>query len=406
MPGNYVTGPVRRTYMAEAHRHTADIQAPYMPKPANDNLPRPKGPVMPTPANDNVPQPWGNKVRFGTAARVIRIAGTVTRWVRPLDIGLRIVDTGLNLMSATGPKSDGLQWTGWELVRDCGGPDPTGYTWSSSSSPPIAPFACVANQTLFPDHISTPISSGAKTVFFYYPNPAWDGISFPPKYDSRYHWTRFVSGAVSGLPAVATRPGVQFWPMPQIWEYPIQIPIFWPVNVPITYPIAPGATPRPNPNPMKSPEGRWAGNRQPRSRNDPRPQQRPLPRSATPSGTKERKGLSKAAGGIVGAIQAAYRGTGELLDALDAIHDALPKGLQARPGATPQEKAAALWKNADRIDINQAILNLLMNHYTDQIIGTIMAGATRTATAMGVTIGPYAMGGRQPPSLKGRGFVT
>lgn len=66
----------------------------------------------------------------------------------------------------------------------------------------------------------------------------------------------------------------------------------------------------------------------------------------------------------------------EGLDFIDAVFYALPAN--RRWGAyTPQAKLARIWKHYDEIDIEQALLNLLINEIQDRVIGSLASAAAR-----------------------------
>lgn len=138
----------------------------------------------------------------------------------------------------------------------------------------------------------------------------------------------------------------------------------------------------------------------------PRPQPAPSPRPASQflksepprEGQHERKGQVHSSLGK--AVAVAFAAT-EGIDAVDALWDALPdsvkkqtpKSGRARKGAfigegtaysTPIDKALHLWKHLRSLNLSQAAINLLMNHYIDKIIGTMSAkGADKLRKQLG-----------------------
>lgn len=100
-------------------------------------------------------------------------------------------------------------------------------------------------------------------------------------------------------------------------------------------------------------------------------------------GVKERKGeMPVWAMNVMKGVWAAT----EAIDAIDAIWKALPKEIRdatpktgrTRKGAligegkaysTPLDKAKHLYENLDKLDLPEAIKNLIINHYTDALMG-------------------------------------
>lgn len=142
-----------------------------------------------------------------------------------------------------------------------------------------------------------------------------------------------------------------------------------------------------------------------------RPQPRIAPnerRKPPEKGTKEKKGNVQK--GLAFAVQRAFDVT-EGVDALNALYDALPDTIRqgvnksgtVRPGgyapagtryATAMDKAMLLYNNLGSLNLSQAAYNLLLNHLTDKIIGSIAGGAGRTLRRNGSsTQGGIAFGG-------------
>lgn len=100
-------------------------------------------------------------------------------------------------------------------------------------------------------------------------------------------------------------------------------------------------------------------------------------------GVKERKG--EMPGWAMNVMKGVWAAT-EAIDAIDAIWKALPKDIRdatpktgrTRKGAligegkaysTPLDKAKHLYDNLDKLDLPEAIKNLIINHYTDALMG-------------------------------------
>lgn len=123
---------------------------------------------------------------------------------------------------------------------------------------------------------------------------------------------------------------------------------------------------------------------------------------------KEKKGLARK--GLAFAVARAFDAT-EAVDAVDALFGALPKDVQKgvtrsgrvrKGGMAPEgtkyltvfDKLGAVYRNLDRLNLNQAAYNLLVNHITDKIVGSVAGGAGRRLRNMGgSTQGGIALGG-------------
>ena len=90
----------------------------------------------------------------------------------------------------------------------------------------------------------------------------------------------------------------------------------------------------------------------------------------------------------------------EAVDAINALHD----GVGGMPAALPaqyrsksdriQDKAAALYRHWDKIDVEQAVLNLAANQFLDLLVGVPQGMANQWATEHGITTGGALTGVR------------
>lgn len=127
----------------------------------------------------------------------------------------------------------------------------------------------------------------------------------------------------------------------------------------------------------------------------PRRYRDPFAHRNNPPGPKMKERKAKVPLPAMMALRAAYAGT-EALDVLDALYDALPpdvrrqvtksgvtrNGARAGPGvkyATPIDKAKHLYRNLDKMDLAQALQNLIANHYEDAVMGRLNAGVDKFA---------------------------
>lgn len=92
---------------------------------------------------------------------------------------------------------------------------------------------------------------------------------------------------------------------------------------------------------------------------------RPFPARRPPRGTKERK--MKATAGQRRLIGALTSLASEGFDLLDALHDALPKKLQGKDH--PKAKFEALYRNWDKVDMNEAFENIWRDQVEDRYYG-------------------------------------
>lgn len=144
-----------------------------------------------------------------------------------------------------------------------------------------------------------------------------------------------------------------------------------PVGAPVYRPaILPAPFPRAVPTPKRAPDWRWQGpSAGPRSVATVPPARPPGPN------VRERKMIVAIHGVPARLINFAT----ETLDFVDAIHGALPKELQARPRfvdgrwvpPSPVDKAMAVYNHLDRLDLRQALINLLLEQFEDAVYGGI-----------------------------------
>ena len=218
---------------------------------------------------------------------------------------------------------------------------------------------------------------------------------FPDIYVGQFQqrWRR-VTGTVP-----ASKKFPQEWYAPQ--KHPRPKPYFYGRVDPFAVP--PGFW-QPNPEPAPravtrfqwstEAEGNWSVRGYPSL-----PPKRPVTNSYEPTekGTKERK--TKVRRAAVFALKQAYTAT-EAVDAIEALHDgvgtmpsALPKEYQAKSGKI-QDKAEALYRHWDKIDVEQAVLNLAANQFLDLLVGVPQGKAQEWATERGIFLGGGLTGAR------------
>jgi hypothetical protein len=113
-----------------------------------------------------------------------------------------------------------------------------------------------------------------------------------------------------------------------------------------------------------------------------------------PRGVRERKaGLTHR--GVRLLVDLVRRGVNpftEFLDAVDALHDALPRELQSRSGGA-SGRIRAVWDHWRQVDVAQAIENLIWNQVEDMVFGYLSGrpwqhGVVRGSVPIGYGAGP------------------
>lgn len=392
-------------------RSLPDIQRP--PTPANDNfkLPHVKRPAFTlVPANDNVRlPPWGNAV-LQVPKHFIRAS--------PLRYALDIISIGRFLMMRpTGQTAwDADDWVGYGH-NGCGG---HGHTLEHMLSHLEAIGTGFAANCSFQWNIAQQVDAKGHMVGF-------EGT----RAGNLRAMYRNVNGRLQ-LCQIVTAPGLDpTYPWPElkpVWEavpmphpmirpYPASNPWAQPQGLPLPMPIpapAPWARPRQKPEFMPG-EHTYSGPRPaPRPRNNPTVMVRGAPSPASQSGTnirprppgpgvKERK-MTIRIGGAAGWI---INGITEGIDFIDALHDALDENCKAKPkwksgdrpgfgkprageqsghwrtaaggarvygywqASTPLERAEAVYKNIECLNLGKAFQNLLHEQLEDFAYGQL-----------------------------------
>lgn len=339
-----------------------------------------KPPTKPGGANDNAPRPANDNLRkLGLTAKGLRY----TRMARLhpfLNIAKLVVETAW-------PYSGELQWPPGGTVC-CQVPrlGPPLY-WgrqATSLGTGCAGASCAALQAIgsSPNYVGRPLPtlSGAYRIL----TLGHANVNFPQirqDYAERRFYPTPLTQGLNGH--VGRRPYAR--PIHKPWTInPFTLPIQQPMPLPLPLPM-PLVSQR-----MDEPLGRQTSSGEKRQ---------PIFRRVPPRpGDKEKK--IRATAGFVGLVQRVFHGGTEALDALDAIHDALPKKYQAKGGkkdgkywkASPQAKLNAIYKYWDQLDLNEAVKNLIINHLTDEVVGRIAGRGSKEASRTGVTLGPTGAG--------------
>lgn len=98
------------------------------------------------------------------------------------------------------------------------------------------------------------------------------------------------------------------------------------------------------------------------------------------------------------ALKAALAAT-EVIDVVEAVYRALPYEVRAAVNAAakdngyryarPQHMAWAILTHADEIDMRKAVTNIIMNHYTDKVVGGVAGRAGRNLRKFGGSLSTH-----------------
>ena len=186
------------------------------------------------------------------------------------------------------------------------------------------------------------------------------------------------------------------YPGPFVVSNPSEIPSAWPKTGSVTHTVLPWPEWRPGPawrdiparNRLRAqfPDIRQESYGPPVDPN--KPSQiihRPPGRNETES---KRRTNSAAVLWWYRAAKKSWHEAGEYCDRVSAIYDALPKDVRLpyRKGdaIACHEKTAVILRNLDRLDVNQAILNLVENEIEDAIIGAGFKNLDNAAKRLGI----------------------
>lgn len=191
------------------------------------------------------------------------------------------------------------------------------------------------------------------------------------------------------LPVYATSPAGEPAPGP---VQPVSVPVAVPV-APIGFTIDPASRPIGVPSGFNgplpwvllpsNPNGTYTDPSGPPA--PPRPPVRPVNPHRPDPGVKERK---RRWGGKIAVSYAKelLNTVTESCDAIDAVWQALPGDVKWTPGVpkTCDKKAADLWKNVDKLDWDQAIMNLLQMYVEDKLWGKYFQLSDKAAAGFGM----------------------
>lgn len=336
--------------------------------PANDNFP--------IPANDNFPPPGPPEVRMPPGGPRIPWKQIVRRSNEVL-VAIEIAIALYELWNIYNKPGGGWTIGGWDMTKQCRSQPPEGFLYFTVNhrQDGASEMPCLDGQIIIGEHV---IPDNAKMIWTLVRQDSWGGI-FGPWYNGQ-QWERDITGP-SAQPGPEPDQVVVAPPLPRPVN-PIDLPIGWPVQQPDAPPVTPGV-----PRPVVITQG-WTPESSTSSYESPHPP--PVtPRTQPKPGEKERKVRSNVPGlfQILRRMRDAAYATTEGLDMLDAFYEALPKQYQvAKP--RPQDKAKMLYRHWEKVDLNQALLNLIQNHVEDALVGRLSRDAQREATRRGIILGP------------------
>lgn len=353
-------------------------------KPANDNFPLDRRPP-PVPANDN--HVMGG---FTAKARPFVRGALLLRRLHPLGRVWDIYEAGKVFMDINDAQAQphGVPvWNSpapWFKSLNCGCPE---MTFSRLYDSCRSACAAVPGQQVF----ETPPFPNARVI------GSWGttGARYPFSGQPLYTFPSAIYEKPFGDPTP--------WNIARWQNQPA--PGSNPNIDPLTRPGLPTARPKQLPyrilpyrqtNPWRSPsEQSQSGNSFDYNPHVPGPKQVAIPAPGTtprpvpghipkPPGPRVKERKSRLKAGMAVALRAGYSAT-EAIDAIEAVHKALPKKYQAGSKSTPQEKLAAIYRHYDKLDMNKVVLNLAANHIIDLIIGRSSAKAAEFFKRYGIS---------------------
>lgn len=224
--------------------------------------------------------------------------------------------------------------------------------------------------------------------------PGWSAYSYPcgaysPSYDNTqplwgvapwaYWWGEY-------MPDIGNQSPNQIYGVADFWKKVDGLPVdayHPPYVIPGQMPeIFPDIWNYPYAPPVRRPRYDEEADPRTRPRRRPRPAQRP---GRPPKDTKEKKTKAQSAvRRFLGHLLSNYS---ELIDVLEALHDALPKEFQS-DSKKPQDMFKALWEHIDKVDMGKAMENMLWDIKTDPIYAEEVFDKIQTwAESNGIELG-------------------
>lgn len=366
------------------------------PPPANDNFP--------LPGNDNSPRPGGRPPGGGGRPPIPPGVGAAVRSISRQSPGFARLTRVHPLIRTVSFAWDVYQWSqmprriNWEILENWYTCPPEG----SGRTIVISYLAPVCGEVWLEDartRSGIPAYATNINVWRYSrPGPFPNGDRWFPWQD----WRR-KQGTSPLVPSVyppQTQPVIPVDPQTVPWVTPTVDPFL---------PLPWRPTPTPGPLPRQASRTQWTtayeGNwsekgydLQPDAGGKSQAPTRPQGYSPPGKREKERKSIVRKGAAVV--LRGGYAVT-EGIDFIEAIHDgvagmpaALPQQYQAGKGATPWDKAQAIYEHWDKVDLEQALLNLAVNQVIDLAVGVPSGEASNFFTRHGITHGGILNGVR------------
>ena len=361
------------------------------PVPANDN--------NPVPANDNRPV-----VAPKTQTHVPSwpVAKTITRGIKRYSI-LGWYDFIHDVLEIVHLTQTALIQVGgaWVFNRNCGRAGPvTAMSWGGGGN--LGASCLVLQQPSTQSPLWSAIPPTATSLRF--SEPYFAGVAQGIRYRTYDTYTR--PPAVYPDDYLNIRP---YWFLPHVNPRPFAppgVPVGRPIPgrprpIPRRPPPLPGDVPIPEMpgdpvrNPYGNPQGKPVNRSVTITETQTYNQVKAVPRGNPKRGEKERK-VKPNVPGVFLVMQKIAHSTTEFVDFVDAIWKALPDEIQYQVAekAPPQAKMDLIYREFDKVDLNEALKNLVINHITDKVIGRANKSVKKWATDNGITLGPYGLGSR------------
>lgn len=348
----------------------------------------PPGFKPPTPANlPRLPAATKAEARLllRTAARFSRVGRLIIRvspWVSAAFLAYDIYEFMKN--HPLGQHRSSLipnPGQGWCLTKQCLAAGNVFYQYQLADT--FGPcgsgngLVCATDQVILPPSNGPLIPPNARQMYFVAFNRYFVG---QPRHNAANTYWRPASTYLRSTPDFK----VYHYPKSPIWLDPWDLPIKKPVDYPAPLPF--NLTQHRLPDPLTRQEGN--------SEKDPQPLAPPRkPPTRFTGGSREKK--MRMGGPLLTLFHEVALATTEAEDFISALDKALPKGLRAKGefkdgrwwSPSSIAKAQAVGKHWNVIDWDKAIVNLIANHFGDQIVGRSSAKAQAWATKKGITLG-------------------
>lgn len=323
--------PPRRTYRPPRYSPTP-VRPPL---PSNDNHPGAR----------RLPPGLSRQARRSLLRRIGLRAVPILGWaLTAYEVG-RLIRGFMNPEPVAIAPAGRLTPLGYTLTEDCGTPNGNEYGWMDVTRS----CGSVTNPSNVPLG-NNPVDWGVSLRAYYWKHPLPTDPGYHPDFPRVGRKERWDRNPVGPYAPPGFVPIPDYWPLPGVVPRPFQ-----PMPEPLPEPVR---RPRPRPRPQDDPNVL----RDPVPSPVPAPRSWPRPRPAR-RGERERKVAGSA--GLrrwLGWILSTYSEVG---DFIDALYDALPDNVQSRGDRNLAQKFQRIYDNIDKLDLNEAMTNLIENQVTD-----------------------------------------